>query len=139
MASFSRILRIGLALFAFGLGVITIAVVRFLHFNPLCGEDMGIEKTSPDGLYVAQLMTRDCGATTADVAHINLRTAKSTFHPGFLDGVINDGEVFTTSKYSGTRFCWSKPHQLSIGYPDLTVRNWRDVAIDDDFRNPECQ
>ena len=111
----------------------------FLHFNPLCGEEMGIEKTSPDDRYVAASMTRNCGATTPYVAHINLRPVKSKFRADFLFGTINAGQVFTSSKYSGARFCWSKPHKLSIGYPDLSSRNWHDVTIDDDFRNSECE
>ena len=135
----SRRLRIALGVVAFVFGVITIAVVGFLHFNPLCGEEMGMEKTSPDGVYVAQVMVRNCGATTRYVSHINLRSTTAKFRPGFLDGVITDGEVFTSTDYSGDRFCWSKPHKLSIGYPDLPTRSWHDVAIDDDFRNPECR
>jgi hypothetical protein len=135
----SRILRKVLVFVAFAFLLITIAVGGFLHFNPLCEEELGIEKTSPDGLYVAQFMTRNCGATTPYVGHINLRSATSKFSRNFLDGVITDGEVYASSKYSASRFCWSKAHKLSIGYPDLPLHSWRDVTIDDDFRNPECQ
>jgi len=137
--SISRILRIGLALTAFALLVITIAVVGFLHFNPMCGEEIGVEKTSPDGLYVAQLMIRNCGATTRYVDHINLRSTASKFRPDFWSGAVYEGEVFTSSDYGGDRFCWSRPHRLSIGYPNLPMRSWRDVTIDDNYRNPECQ
>jgi len=137
--SLSKTARIALALVAFAFVLISIAIVGFLHFNPICGEEMGLEKTSPDGLYVAQVMIRNCGATAPYVNHINLRPAASTFHPDFWSGAIYEGEVFTTSDYSGNRFCWSKPHSLSIGYPDLRVRQWRDVSIDGNFRNLECQ
>jgi hypothetical protein len=135
----SRMLRFALALVGFVLLVVTIAVVGVLHFDPLCGEELGVEKTSPDGLYVAQFMIRNCGATTSYVGHINLRESSSAFHPDFLGDTISDGQVFSSSKYSGTRFCWSKPHKLSIGYPKLPVRSWGDVSIDNDFRNLECQ
>ena len=135
----SRRLRVGFGVGAFAVGVITIAVGGFLHFDPLCGEELGVEKTSPDGLYVAQLMIRNCGATTRYVGHINLRSATAQFRRGFLDGVITDGQVFATSDYSGDRFCWSKPHKLSIGYPNLRLRNWRDISIDDHYRDPQCQ
>ena len=118
---------------------VSIATGGFLHLNPVCGEATEIEKTSPDRRYVAVLMTRDCGATRSYVAPINLRPVESKFGTDFFDGTIKDGEVFTSSKYEGNRFCWSKPHKLSLGYPDLLMRNWRDVTIDDDFRNPECQ
>jgi hypothetical protein len=136
--SISKAMRVGFIVIVFAFGVIT-AAVGFIHFDPMCGEELGVEKTSPDGLYVAQLMTRNCGATTAYVSHVNLRLAKSKFHRDFWSGAIYKGEVFTSSKYSGDRFCWSSPHKLSIGYPGLIVRNWHDVAIDADYGNPQCQ
>ena len=137
--STSKRLRGPAGLVLFGVSAVSIAVAGFLHFNPVCGEEIGVEKTSPDGRYVATLMTRNCGATTPYVSHINLRPATSNFRADSFDGVINEGEVFTSSKYSGTRFCWSKADKLSIGYSELSVRNWRDVVIDDDFRNPACE
>jgi hypothetical protein len=134
--SIRRSIRIGLGLAGFAFLVITIAIVGF---NPMCGEEMGTEKTSPDGLYVAQFMTRNCGATTRYVSHINLRPTRSKFHSDFWSGAISDGEIFTSSEVSDVRFCWSKPHKLSMDYPGLRVRHWREVTIDDNFRNPECQ
>ena len=137
----SRRVRIGFGVVVLACVVITLTIVGFFHFDPICGEEMGIEKTSPDGLYVAQVMVRNCGATTQYVGHINLRPATSKFHSDFWSGAIHQGEVFTSAEYSGRgdRFCWSKPHKLSIGYPEHPLQNWRDVTIDDDFRNPECQ
>jgi hypothetical protein len=115
----------------------------FLHFNPLCGEELILEKTSPDGHYVAVLMSRNCGATTPYVAHINLRRATAKFHSDFFSGTVKDGEVYGTSKYSGDRFCCSGPRRLEIGYSDsdgrYVVRTWHDVTIGNDFRNPECE
>lgn len=69
-----------------------------LHFDPLCGEDLVTEKASPDGRYVASLMSRNCGATTKYVAHINLRLAGSRFHANFFDGTIKEGEVWGSPK-----------------------------------------
>jgi hypothetical protein len=113
-----------------------------MHVNPLCGEEMVMEKASPDGHYVARLMTRNCGATTADVAHINIRPANSQFRADFLDGTIKDGEIWGSSKYSGERFCWSGPRRIEIGYPrddgGHWPKTWRDVTISDDYKNPAC-
>lgn len=102
-----------------------------------------MEKKSPDGRYVAALMSRNCGATTRYVQHINLRLVGSRFRADFFDGTIKDGEIWGSSKYSGERFCWSSPQRVEIGYPPDDGRQppktWRDVTIGDDYRNPSCQ
>jgi len=83
-------------------------------------------------------MSRNCGATTPFVAHINLRQASAQLRKDFFNGTINDGVVFISSKYSGERFCWSKKRQLDIGYPDSdgsqTTKTWRDVTIRSDYK-----
>src|SRR5690349_17936217 len=106
-------------LLVFTLGLLTFGIAGslLLHFDPLCGEEMVTDKTSPDGRYVATQMTRNCGATTPYVAHINLRLVNSRFRADFFTATIKDGEVWESSKYSGARFCWSGPRQLEIGYP----------------------
>ena len=133
-----RLLALTLGLLAFA-----IAGSLLLHFNPLCGEEMITDKTLPDGRYVATLMSRNCGATTAYVAHINLRSASSGFRADFFTATIKDGEVWESSRYSGERFCWSGPRQLEVGYPQENGRSiarmWRDVTIGNDYRNPLCQ
>src|SRR5437867_1407903 len=104
-----------------------------LHFDRMCGEGLISEQTSPDNQYVAALMRRNCGATTRYVFHINLRRARSKYHPTSLDVVFIDGEVYTSSDYSGYHFWWSKLHEFWIGYPQWLMRNWLDVTIDDIF------
>jgi len=128
-----------------GLALAVLVVVGggslLLRSNPPCGEELMIEKPSPDGRYVASLWRRNCGATTPYVAHINLRLAVSRFRQGFFDGVIADGEVYRTSQYSGERFCWSGLRNLEVGYPESGgshgVRAWHDVTIGNAFRNPD--
>ena len=136
-------------LLLFILGSLTLLVVigvttmlLMMHFSPLCGEEVVMEKPSPDGHYVAVLMTRNCGATTPYVAHINLRLASKQLRPDFFFGTIADGQIWWSSKYGGDRFCWSGPRRLEIGYPEekstLNREPWRDVTIGSDYRNPEC-
>jgi hypothetical protein len=137
--SIPKILRGLLGILGFAIIAVSIVVIGFFHFNPLCGEETVLEKMSPDGRYVAVLMTRNCGATTSYVAHINLRSAASNFRPGFFDGTVKDGEVFTSSKYRGDRFCWSKPHKLSVGYPQVTTLQWREVKVDNSYQELQCQ
>ena len=122
-----------------GVTVLAIAGAGFLHFDPLCGERTIVEKMSPDGKYVAVLMERSCGATTPYVRHINLHRRSSKLRSGFFDGTVKDGEVFVSAKYNGEHFCWSGSKKLLIGYPDVSSRHWRDILIDSDYRNPECQ
>jgi hypothetical protein len=121
-----------------GLLVTFVVVVSlFFHFNPLCGEDVLSEETSPDGRYIAVLMQRGCGATTPFVEHINLRAAGSNLHPDFFDGTITQGEVFTLGrKHEGrVRFEWLGPRRLEIIYPDSEQSFnhkdvWQDVHVD---------
>lgn len=105
-----------------GAAVLVAAGSLMVHFNPqrslsLCGEQTIVEKTSPDGRYVAVLMHRNCGTTLGRNAHINLRLASAPrFRRRFLGGPINDGEIFGTSKVGvpEPRFCWSSPRRLEI-------------------------
>jgi len=130
------------AIVVLGLMTLVLSGAFVVHSNPLCGEEAITEKTSPDGHYVAALMSRNCGATTHDVAHINVREASSRFRPGFFDGTIHEGEIWASSRYSGERFCWSGPRRIEIGYPAdgaSTVNTWRDVTVGDNYRNPGCQ
>jgi hypothetical protein len=128
---------------SFALMLLIVSVSLLLHYNPLCGEELMLEKSSPDGRYVAALMSRNCGATTAYVSHINVRSAHSRFRSDFFSGTITEGEVWRSSKYSGTRFCWSNPHRLQIGYPtsegNPVPSSWSEVIVGNDYRDPECQ
>jgi hypothetical protein len=130
-------------IFVLGLATLSGAGSLLLHFEPLCGEEIVTEKASPDGRYVAALMSRNCGATTPYVVHINLRSADSRFRANFFDGTIKGGEIWGSSNYSGERFCWSDSKRIEIGYPAdngaRMQRTWRDVTIGGDYRNPACQ
>jgi hypothetical protein len=122
--------------------LVVAVILVLLHYSPLCGEEVIMEKTSPDGRYVAALMRRNCGATTPYVAHINLRRATTQLQPNFFFGTIKGGEIWGSSKYSGDRFCWSGPRRLEIGYPPEDSLShheaWLDVTIGEDYRNPQC-
>jgi hypothetical protein len=125
---------IGIAVFA--ILVPSITIIGFLHFDPLCGEDVIRELRSPDGHYVAVSMERNCGATTGYVEHVNLRAASKRFSSDFFDGTVKDGEVlvFERSGDNTPRFTWSGNKTLKIenacdkGTWKLDV--WKDVSID---------
>ena len=135
-------MRKGLAI-TIGVAALFVAGFLFVHFNPLsavwlCSERTVMEKTSPDGRYVAVLMHRRCRWTTEPpTAHINIRLASSAPFPNhFLGGRVQDGEIFGTSRDSGERFCWSSPRRLEIDY--LAGHNqhpgeWKDVSTGDDY------
>jgi hypothetical protein len=117
--------------------VLVAAVWLFLHFNPLCGEDVISEETSPDGQYVAVLFERNCGATMPYVGHINLRLATTKFNTEFFNGTITSGEVFSVARrHEGrVRFGWSGPRHFEIESPESEQNyhhqsDWRDVRIE---------
>ncbi len=130
----SRWSFIGISLAGSLLAVLLVGIT-VLHFNPLCGEEPIYEETSPGGQYVAATMVRNCGATTSYVTHVNLRSSKSSFKSGFLDGTIKAGEVATVGNYDGkVLFCWLSPRQFNIEYPTpdserLMKHAWQDVTI----------
>ncbi len=134
------------ALFALAGILVTVLMAGafFLHFNPLCGEDLIAEESSPDGRYVAVLVERGCGATTPFIEHINLRSPSSRFRPNFFDGTITQGEIFTldSRKHEGSvRFDWVGPRRMKIVYPSggqfFRHQNiWQDVHIEYPFQRP---
>jgi hypothetical protein len=130
-----------------GLAALACAAVLTIYLNPLrsfslCREQTIMEKTSPDGRYVAVLMQRNCGAIEGLSAHINLRLASSPPFPKHLfGGTVNDGEVFDTARDKGDRFCWSSPNRLEIDYlrgdPNHWKDVWQDVSLGDKYLS--CQ
>jgi hypothetical protein len=132
-----KILRGIVAIVGFAILVLLIAVIGFLHFNPLCGEEVVQELRSPDGRYVAISMERNCGATTGYVEHVNLRAANKKLSSDFFNGTIRDGEVFVFEQRGGDtspRFAWSSNQTLKIENTcdERTWKSdvWRDVSID---------
>ena len=123
-----------------GAAILLVLAVVSVDFNQplsLCGEKTIMEKTSPDGRYVAVLMHRDCGAKLGREAHINVRLATSPPFPNHLyGGPVNDGEIFGTSRENGERFCWSSPQRLEIDYlagDNIHPGQWMDVTTGGDY------
>ncbi len=90
----------------------------FLDIDPLCGEELVSEQTSPDGRHVAALMIRNCGAMTDYVSHANVRPSSSAFHRGFFDGTIKDGEILTLEGDKRVPHCWLAAKRLNLAYPE---------------------
>jgi hypothetical protein len=105
-----------------------------LHFDPLCGEELMSEQTSPDGRRIAALMIRNCGATTDYASHVNVRSSGSSFHRGFFDGRITDGEILTFAGAGRVRYCWLAAKRLNLdiqgrGKARKTSYAWQDVDV----------
>jgi hypothetical protein len=110
----------------------TISLV--LHFDPLCGEELVSEQTSPDGSYVAAMMIKNCGATADCVRHLNVRLSGSVLHRGFFDGTVKNGEILTLVGEKRVPYCWLSTHQLNLVYPkpkqsSQTRSAWKDVTV----------
>jgi hypothetical protein len=71
----------------------------------LCGEDVVAEKTSPDGKFTAVTYSRNCGATTPYVTHVNLRRANERFEPGW-DGAIHAREILSVRDLEPIDILW---------------------------------
>jgi hypothetical protein len=132
-----KILRGLVGIVIFAIVVMSIAIIGFLHFDPLCGEEIVQELRSPDGRYFAVSMERNCGATTGYVKHVNLRAANKKFSSNFLNGTITDGEVMVFEQRAGgnnPQFAWSSKKILKIdnACDDRTWKSdvWRDLTID---------
>jgi hypothetical protein len=129
------VITLGVALLVVGL---LIARFKTLYAPWLCSEQTLMEKTSPDGRYVAVLMRRSCRWTKEPpTAHINIRLASSAPFPNHvLGGRVQDGEIFGTSRDSGERFCWSGPRQLEIDFLKGHTQHpgrWMDVSTGGDY------
>lgn len=120
--------------------IVPILAVLWIGWQTLgstCGEQVVLEETSPDGRYVAVWMRRNCGATTADADHVNMRLANEKFEASSLNGTVKKDEVFILDTAYGrlTRLQWVGPRKLTVEYVssanNLPRKNsWKDVSIE---------
>lgn len=117
--------------------VISIALAGFLHFSPVCGEEIIRELPSPDRRYSAASLERNCGATTPYVEHVNVRRANRKFSRELFNGTITEGEVFTfeqRTRNDSPVFLWSGTNTLQIGNScdqrTSKLLAWSDVKIE---------
>jgi hypothetical protein len=117
--------------------VIALLWIGWRSTGSICGEQVVSEKTSPDGRYIAVWMRRNCGATTAEADHVNMRLAKEKFEASFFNGTIKKGEVFTLDTAYGRliRLEWLGSRKVAIEYlsssDNLSRKNmWNDVLIE---------
>lgn len=128
------VVKLGVALLLVGFSIVHLKK----SYGPwLCSERTIMEKTSPDGRYVAVLMRRNCWSKEPSTAHINVRLASSDPFPNhFLGRRVQEGEISGTSRDSGERFCWSGPRQLEIDYLKGHTQHpgrWMDVTTGGDY------
>ena len=111
--------------------VLGVGLSLVLHFDPLCGEELMSEQTSPDGRHVAALMIRNCGATTDYASHVNVRSSGSSFRRGFFDGTIIDGEIVTVAGAGRVRYCWLAAKRLNLDIEDRNKVRRTSLALHD--------
>lgn len=120
----------GMVTFRMRLGVsIGLVLVAAGCGRHLCGNRVLAEISSPDGVYVAALFERNCGATTPYIRVVSLREANHDFDPE------RDADwVFTIHEQSDVVMSWDDRRKLRIrsakGGGQPTQRpQWKDVTI----------
>ena len=105
---------------------------RLIDITGPCAETLACSLRSPDGAYVASVFTRDCGATTAYVTHVNLRESDRSFGVDWK-GVIADGCVLVRNQEAPIVLLWRGPRHLIVrcSLDEVFERRtrWRDVSI----------
>ncbi len=92
--------------------VLYMFLVLFLSgCGDLCTVDHLGESKSPNGMYVANIFERNCGATTPYVRVVSLRHIESEF-----DQDEYDDWVFTLHGQSDIHIKWVKNTELQISY-----------------------
>ena len=73
----------------------------------LCKEEVLEKVASPDGKWVATIMTRDCGGTTSEYIAVNLQDAKQRH----IDG---ENDVFVIKHIHPLRVSWQGNESLTV-------------------------
>lgn len=79
--------------------------------SDICDVEILSEKNSPDGIYIATVFERNCGATAPFVRVVSLRHANSEFAPE-----DDDDWVFTIHGQSNINVLWNESKELKISY-----------------------
>lgn len=82
-----------------------------------CGETAETSTPSPDGHIIATTYTRNCGATTDVVTHVNLHSHEDMPLPN-SEGIIAEGEIFSQVGSRKIRVVWLTKTELSLSSPD---------------------
>jgi hypothetical protein len=116
-------------------GIYTLwAYSKALSSSFVCIESVESKFPSPGNKIIAVVYTRNCGATTDFVTHVNLHTAGDAIIPD-PDGVIHEGEVFLEVGQKNIGVQWTSEHDLALTAPgksDLTTPDslsWGDVSV----------
>jgi hypothetical protein len=112
--------------------IFLISMVLGMAGCSVCGEQELAETNSPNAHYGATVFRRGCGATSAFLYHVNLRSSGETFSSDSR-GVIEDGQVFLTDEGKIT-LSWKDEKTLLIdcdGCPTnrKPLTSWKDVGI----------
>lgn len=99
-----------------------------------CSEENLTNISSPDGKYVAALFSRNCGATTGYLFHVNLRESSEEFSVS-LNGAMYEKEVFAIDDYK-VNLIWKDNKTLLVeckvcpaNQPVRIKKNWKDINV----------
>lgn len=125
MDPFARKMVLGSVAFLIVMLLMLAALSTFyLHTHPRCSEQVLSEAPSPDGHWVAAVMSRRCGDEAPFFVHINIRAAGSPLRLGYFSGRAEEGEVFVAELESFNAapvLEWSSPGDLNVLCPHCSL------------------
>lgn len=106
-----------------------VVIALLLSGCGLCGEHVSQVLLSPDGIAVASVVVRDCGATTSEYSHVRLRDRRSWFG-------LSETTVLITKYRQDMTLSWKDHNHLSIVCPSCngktlleSKKQWHGVEI----------
>lgn len=92
----------------------------YLHTHPRCSEQVLSQAPSPDGRWLATVMSRRCGDEAPFFVHINMRAAGSPLRLGYFSGRAEEGEIFVEELESFDdipALQWTSPQSVAVHCP----------------------
>ena len=92
----------------------TLCVVLVLALGCLCESERQQVAVSPDGVWMAEVYTKECGSASAAVHRVAVRAIRSdqAFQEALV--LVSEGEL--------PRVAWKAPHELVVDTRVATVR-----------------
>ena len=109
------------------MGAVLILGLWFSEYDAPCGTKIIQEVSSPDKKYIATLFVKDCGATTSESTHLNIRTISSKLN-------TDDEDIFIAQLGDeSANVSWLSSNILLVDVPE-TARIFKNL---DSFKG--CQ
>lgn len=118
--------------------MLTLAAGPTACMEPQCGNEVLLQRASPDGKFVATLFERGCGATTGQVRIVTLHERAGTFDPE-----RREDWIFAADTLDPVGLSWKGGDSLVIDYaavrePPMRKAQWNGVSVGFQRRHPSA-